>query len=905
MKEARTASVRKKGKAIVRDKHAHKKRRQLHALTLPRSLWRAAAQAVLRNWTGDTIRMLFTDPQPSDLARFWDCLRPFLRGRSVQIFACFSNEVKRRTVLGMLADSGMPLHGVTQTPAQFLRQSCLSLSFADISLEHPVAWHALQPVLDRIMEKGVVLARIDTVMAHPAYLVRDWPLRFLTKQSVGVLFEREGERPTVPVHPDPAQIRHWQRDPFKASATVRAEERRRSIAQRWPWRSPAVTLPASLPDGKPWPRITVVTPSYNQGAFIEETILSVLNQAYPNLEYIVVDGASTDGTGAVLERYRHRLDHCIIERDRGQSEAINKGLSRATGEIITWLNSDDMLAEGALAAVAMAFHTSGAEMVSGICVLQQDGRQIGRHMAACQDGTLPLIDLLDLDTGWLAGEFFCQPEVFFRRSLWERAGGMVREDLFYSMDYELWVRFAQVGARLHTIGRPLALFRVHADQKTFDPANYRPELTRVSGEFAKPDTPASRPVRPPVDYGHRMRFAIINDVGPRYGAGLAMARIGDSIRRAGHEAAIRAFSSTELPEKTKPHVVEAMLEWLDIYRPDCVLIGNLHRAEVDPGFIAKVAAKYATIWVAHDVWPVTGRCAYTGGCRNYRNGQGCDAACPTPEQYPSLPPDGIAPAFADKHALLTGPEAPTLLAASNWMAGFLRSAFIRKPPADRPGIETFRLGLDTARFRPVDRRTARQLLRLPEDRFIVMFGACDVNDPRKGGSHLRDALHAIRDLNPLLLAVGATPSDAVRQGLDVRATGYVASRDYLALLYSAADVFVGASIEEAFGQVFIEAAACGTPSIGYAIGGVKEAILDGVTGLLSWQIGPQHLEACLRRLHDDPDYRRALGCWARLHAENHWSLESAYRQLFGVLQRLGWVEQFDMPHRIHMPPLPY
>lgn len=874
-------------------------------LTVPRSLWRAAAQAVLRNWSGGTIRVLFSDPGPADLRWFWDCLRPYVRSPSLQIFACFSTDARRHHVVGLLSGSGIPLHGVTEAPVAFLQRTRLSLSFTYISLEHPVAWPAVKPVLDRVLENGVVLARIDKVVAHSAYLVRDWPLHFLSKRHPGILFQRRGERQREPAHPDPARIRRWQRDPFQASAGVRAEDRRQAGLRRWPYRAWPTALPPTLPGGKPWPRITVVTPSYNQGEFIEETILSVLNQGYPNLEYIIVDGASSDGTGDVLKRYRHRLDQCIIEPDRGQSEAINKGLSRATGEIVTWLNSDDMLAEGALAAVAMAFHASGADMVSGICVLQQSGRPIGRHMAACPDGPLPLADLLDLDTGWLAGEFFCQPEVFFRRSLWERAGGMVREDLFYSMDYELWVRFAQVGATLHTIGRALALFRVHAGQKTFEPANYKPELTRVSGEFPRPAMPAGRPVRPPVDYGHRMRFAIINDVGPRYGAGLAMARIADSIRRAGHWAALRSFTIAEPPGQAGPGAEEGMLHWLETCRPDCVLIGNLHYAGVDPGFVDAVAARYPTIWMAHDTWPVTGRCAYTGGCRKYRNADGCDETCPTADAYPALPPDRIAGAYRRKHDLFSGPNAPTLMAASDWMAGFLRSAFLSTPPAHRPRIETFRLGLDTGRFTPVDRLTARHLLRLPEDRFIIMFGACDVNDPRKGGRHLHDALRAISDLNPLLLAVGAPPSEAMRQGLDVRATNYVASRDYLALLYSAADVFVGASLEEAFGQVFIEAAACGTPSVGYAIGGVRDAIRDGTTGLLAWQTGPRHLEACLRRLHDDPEYRRSLGRWARLHAENVWSLETSYRQFFGVLQRLGWVERFDMPHRIHMPPLPY
>ena len=112
-------------------------------------------------------------------------------------------------------------------------------------------------------------------------------------------------------------------------------------------------LAEAMPDGKPWPRISVVTPSYNQGQFIEETIRSVLLQGYPNLEYIIVDGGSTDGSVEIVRRYGLWISSWSSERDNCQSEAINKGLRGATGEIVSWLNSDDLLTPGALHKVAL------------------------------------------------------------------------------------------------------------------------------------------------------------------------------------------------------------------------------------------------------------------------------------------------------------------------------------------------------------------------------------------------------------------------------------------------------------------------------------------------------------------------------------------------------------------------
>ena len=156
-------------------------------------------------------------------------------------------------------------------------------------------------------------------------------------------------------------------------------------AQDKPWTEETPQLPDTMPDpsttlpsaslragrasGKPWPRISIVTPSYNQGQFIEETIRSVLLQGYPNLEYIIIDGGSTDNSVEIIKKYSPWLTYWVSERDRGQSHAINKGFEHASGDILGWLNSDDMLAMGSLRRVAEISVETGCDVLSGACAM--------------------------------------------------------------------------------------------------------------------------------------------------------------------------------------------------------------------------------------------------------------------------------------------------------------------------------------------------------------------------------------------------------------------------------------------------------------------------------------------------------------------------------------------------------
>lgn len=239
-----------------------------------------------------------------------------------------------------------------------------------------------------------------------------------------------------------------------------------------------------------WPKISVVLVSFNQAQFVEEAVCSILNQDYPNLELIVIDGQSADGSIEILERYRRHFDVLVIEPDEGQTDGLNKGLNRATGEIFTWLNSDDLLEPGALFRVAQSFLAYGTDMVVGGC------RQIGpsrdivmyNHHTRLPLGrpvTLPLDQLLDFDRKWQSSAFFFQPEVFFTAEIWRRAGGNLRLDLYYVLDYDLWVRMAAAGATIVHIPEFLACSRTHEGQKTtYGQQPYLPEVRRLLAEYS-------------------------------------------------------------------------------------------------------------------------------------------------------------------------------------------------------------------------------------------------------------------------------------------------------------------------------------------------------------------------------------------------------------------------------------
>jgi carbamoyltransferase len=211
---------------------------------------------------------------------------------------------------------------------------------------------------------------------------------------------------------------------------------------------------ARVPD--PAPSISIVTPSLDHGAYIENTILSIVGQDYPRLEYVVMDGGSSDGTAEILERHRNRLHHFESGPDQGQASAINRGFGYTSGEIMGWLNSDDLLLPGSLAYVAGTFAKHPEiDLVYGHRVLiDEQGRDIGLWVTPPHTvDTLRWFDYLPQET------------VFWRRGLWERAGG-IDESFGVAFDWDLFLRFQERGARIRRLSRFLGGFRLHPKQRT-------------------------------------------------------------------------------------------------------------------------------------------------------------------------------------------------------------------------------------------------------------------------------------------------------------------------------------------------------------------------------------------------------------------------------------------------------
>lgn len=237
-----------------------------------------------------------------------------------------------------------------------------------------------------------------------------------------------------------------------------------------------------MPDqDQSFPLVTIVTPSFNQASFLDETIQSVLSQDYPNIEYIIIDGASTDDSLEIIQKYAEKLAYWESVPDKGQTDAINKGFARANGEILAWLNSDDILLPGAVSdsVAELQDHPEVGMVYGNAMLINADGQKIGDFPAA-------QTDLKRLKHGYV---HIPQQASFFRADLWKKVGPL-DPSFYFAMDYDLWVRLARHAPLLY-VPKLWASFRLHGNAKSIT-ADDRcwPEMLRVhyrdGGHFFSP-----------------------------------------------------------------------------------------------------------------------------------------------------------------------------------------------------------------------------------------------------------------------------------------------------------------------------------------------------------------------------------------------------------------------------------
>ena len=209
---------------------------------------------------------------------------------------------------------------------------------------------------------------------------------------------------------------------------------------------------------KTLPQVSIVTPSYNQGDFVERTILSVICQDYPNLQYVFVDAVSVDKTQEILEKYKPHFAKLIVEPDKGQTEALNKGFRHCTGEILAYLNSDDCYADKDVIATIVQQFQDHPE-IDVIYGQRNCINKMGRF------GYCPPFRAFCEKSLYLS-DYIAQECVFWRRGIFEKTGGYLDESFQFAMDYELWLRFLKHGAKFLSIEPFVGLFRSYEDQKS-------------------------------------------------------------------------------------------------------------------------------------------------------------------------------------------------------------------------------------------------------------------------------------------------------------------------------------------------------------------------------------------------------------------------------------------------------
>jgi len=386
-----------------------------------------------------------------------------------------------------------------------------------------------------------------------------------------------------------------------------------------------------------------------------------------------------------------------------------------------------------------------------------------------------------------------------------------------------------------------------------------------------------------------LRILYLNDLGFQYGAGIAALRQVQSFLLMGH--AVKVISCTQgETEKTIPletqnssghwfgltelshldghlglrpdYIIEQLILEVSRWSPDIIVVGNLHGAMWPLDLLkALQSLKCLVIAYMHDCYLISGRCAYTGNCNLYQTG--CNDTCPTWQEYPALEPDKIFDQWQLRREIFCGAAGIPLAANSQWTASMAQKAFQKQAQVD-----CLYIGVDEHLFQPIDRAFARKILGIPQDKFIILGGASDINLHRKGGHIYNAVVNRLQDKSHFVV-FGLNP----QKTLNAQGTGLI--RDYrrMPLVYSAADLFLGTSLEEAFGQTFCEASACGVPIVAFNVDGIPEIARHDINARLANETTVDALIDEIEFFMENSDTCRTYGDAGRKLVEREFTLK--------------------------------
>lgn len=396
-------------------------------------------------------------------------------------------------------------------------------------------------------------------------------------------------------------------------------------------------------------------------------------------------------------------------------------------------------------------------------------------------------------------------------------------------------------------------------------------------------------IKTKIQSGERLRVLFINDVGFQYGAGIAHLRQIQSFLLLGHDVMglcwMRGLEDSipfipnnarghwagmrQLPEVhpgngySEADIIRSIVQEVILVQPEIIIVGNLHGAKW-PLELLITLRELDSVVVAymHDCHLISGRCAYPGDCGLYE--VGCNEKCPSANEYPLLAPHKIHNQWKLRREIFCGPKGVPIATNSHWLLGIVHQAFKNIRYA-----EVVYLGLDDQLFSPIDQTLVRQLLGLPDDAFVILSGSVHVHERRKGGHIFKEVVEILNKEDVVFLVFGEESL-----GLEgVRATGLL--RDYrkMPLLFSAADLFLGMALEEAFGQTLCESSACGLPIAAFNVGGISEIARNNINARLVNEISVSGLTDEIEFFMRNPKEREAFGRAGREIIESEFTLE--------------------------------